>query len=104
MLRLTLLLGSLCACLQSISQLNIDVPFNHSLSFNGFIKNVGQVRDLKNQEIKSVLYSGNVGGQYFYITDKGISFLFHKLKRSEVQARGSGTAISDHPDSLVQSI
>ena len=56
--------------------------FQKVFSYNGFLKNTGQVRDLQNQKVNNILYSAQTDGKYFYLTDKGISFLFWKVKKN----------------------
>jgi hypothetical protein len=73
--------------------------FRQATTFSGFIKNIGQVQDQKNSSVNSVLYAGQVNGRKFFITDKGISFVFHKLKSSQVKKsalspRDSSTSFS----------
>ncbi len=51
-----------------------------ALNYNGFLKNIGQVRSLENKAVESVFYYGQIGNQTLYITDKGISFVFCNVK------------------------
>lgn len=68
-----------------------------SINYNGFLKNVGQIRDLKNLPAKSVLYYGQLNNRGIYITDKGLSFLFHRIKdknnpQAEAKLKKAATA------------
>ncbi|MCW3116870.1 MAG: Beta-propeller repeat protein [Chitinophagaceae bacterium] len=55
----------------------------HAIRYTGFLKNAGQIRDMKNLPVNSVLYYGQLNNRSIYITSKGLSFLFYKIKEKK---------------------
>ncbi len=84
-----LIFGKLCAQLPQpiLSSLNTAPPAT------GFLKNVGQVTDIKNNPVDFVYYQANFGGQQVFITKYGLSIL---LAREKKITRVAGRIANDH--------
>ena len=81
-MRRTLLL-ILSSWLLNISMAQINSPaIDQSFSQKGFLKNVGQVRDLENKAVPFVFYQANFGDQQVYITKYGLSILHARVRKA----------------------
>lgn len=64
---------------QSITKQNVLTSIKNT-KFNGFIKNLGQIKSLEGEIAKDVLFTYTASSDVeVYITNKGISYLYKKL-------------------------
>ncbi len=49
---------------------------------SGFLENFGQVRDFDQKPVEHVFFEANFGNKQIFITDKGLSFLFSRVKKT----------------------
>lgn len=54
--------------------------FQTTTPHNGFLKNMGQVKDFNGKLVPFVYYQANVNGQRIYVTDYGLSILLSRPK------------------------
>jgi gliding motility-associated-like protein len=57
-----------------------------SLEQAGFVKNVGQFTDGKNNPVKTILYGTHIGECGIFITDKGLSYINYKIIGKELKS------------------
>lgn len=63
------------------AQTTLPPLFGNNNIQNGFLKNVGQVRDLNNKSVGFVYYQANISGQQVFITNYGLSILLARTKK-----------------------
>ncbi|HEV8508204.1 MAG TPA: T9SS type B sorting domain-containing protein [Chitinophagaceae bacterium] len=66
----------------SRAQINPLPAINQAFSQKGFLKNVGQVRNLENKAVPFVYYQANFGDQQIYITKYGLSILHARVLKT----------------------
>ena len=64
-----------------IAQRPISSPFETTTHENGFLKNVGQVRDFDNRSVDFIYYHANLAGQQVVVTNYGLSILLSRPKK-----------------------
>ncbi|MBV4358679.1 DUF7948 domain-containing protein [Pinibacter aurantiacus] len=88
-----------CLMLVKIGHAQNQPSLDKAIPKNGFLRNVGQVRDQDNKPVPSVYYQANIGNEQFFITRYGLSIVFaHRntlQKRRAVQERKKMTATNE---------
>ncbi|MGZ5189427.1 MAG: hypothetical protein ACXWCZ_00325 [Flavisolibacter sp.] len=63
------------------SQESIQAAISATNIQNGFLKNMGQVRDFKNKAVDFVYYQASIGGQQVFLTNYGLAIQFSRVKK-----------------------
>ncbi|MFT3747176.1 MAG: gliding motility-associated C-terminal domain-containing protein [Agriterribacter sp.] len=93
-----LLLSGLLSQPVTSQVLSSSALYSKSTPQNGFLKNIGQVKDLNNKPVDYVLYQANISGQQVFVTQYGLSVLFAtpknvKKKPLDTRLRTGGNMI-----------